>query len=160
MNSFLDAVGRTPLSLAMQNASWTISTIQSVHILALAVVFTSAAAVDLRLLGVLGRGQPLHRLTDRFFPAVGWGLLLLAATGLLLIIAEPTRALLNPYFQIKMAAVALVGGLTWGLGRAVARHPERWAAPEHRRAAKAIAIASLALWGLIIIAGRWIAYGP
>ncbi len=50
MNAFLDAVGQTPLSQTLQNVGWLIPTIQSIHILALAVVFTSAAIVDLRLL--------------------------------------------------------------------------------------------------------------
>jgi hypothetical protein len=158
--NILAAIERTPLSQLMQNASWTISAIQSVHIMALAVVFTSAAAVDLRLLDVMGRDQPLQRMTARYFPAVGWGLLALFATGLLLMIAEPKRALLNPYFQIKMAAVVLVGALTWALGRAVSRHPERWIMPRRRGLSKGIAIVSLVLWVVIITAGRWIAYGP
>jgi hypothetical protein len=158
--NFLAAVESTPLSQLMQNASWTISVVQSVHIMALAVVFTSAAAVDLRLLGVMGRDQPLQSMTARYFPAVGWGLLALLATGLLLMIAEPKRALLNPYFQIKMAVVVLVGGLTWALGLTVNRHPERWIEPQRRGLSKAIAVVSLALWVLIITAGRWIAYGP
>ena len=160
MNDFLESVGRTPLSQMMQNASWTISLVQSAHIMALAVVFTSAAAVDLRLLGVMGRDQPLQRTTERFLPAVGWGVLALAVTGLLLMIAEPKRAILNPYFQIKMAALAAVLCLTWALGAAVARHPERWTMPQRRGLSRLTAAVSLALWALIITAGRWIAYGP
>jgi uncharacterized membrane protein len=158
--NFLDAVGRTPLSQVMQNASWTISVIQSVHIMALALVFTSAALVDLRLLGVADRDQPLQRMTARFLPAVGWGVLALLLTGLLLMIAEPKRAILNPYFQIKMAAVLMICCLTWALAAAVEKHPDRWAHPERRTAPRVIAIISLLLWALIITAGRWIAYGP
>ena len=158
--NFLDAVGRTPLSQAMQNASWTISAIQSVHIMALALVFTSAALVDLRLLGVADRDQPLQRMTARFLPSVGWGVLALLLTGLLLMIAEPKRAILNPYFQIKMAAVLVVSCLTWALAAAVEKHPDRWANPERGTGPRVIAIVSLVLWALIITAGRWIAYGP
>lgn len=158
--NFLEAVGRSPLSQLMQNASWTISVIQSVHIMALALVFTSAALVDLRLLGVADRDQPLQRMTARFLPMVGWGVLALLLTGLLLMIAEPKRAILNPYFQIKMAAVLVVCCLTWALAAAVGKHPDRWADPERRAGPRVIAIVSLALWALIITAGRWIAYGP
>jgi hypothetical protein len=160
MNDFLEAVRASPLSIAMQSATWTVSTLQSIHIFTLAIVFTSAAAVDLRLLGVAAKDQPLERLTARFFPVIGWGLLLLATTGLLLMIAEPTRAILNLYFQLKMAALLVVGVGTWSLGRSVALNPQSWASPQKRALSKVFAVASLTLWALIIVAGRWIAYGP
>src|SRR5215469_2384868 len=75
MNAFLEAVGATPLSQLLQNVRWLIPLIQSTHILALSLVFVSAAVVDLRLLGVAGRGQALSSLTHRFLPWVGWGVL-------------------------------------------------------------------------------------
>ena len=153
MNAFLDAVGRTALSQTLQTVAWLIPLIQSIHIFALAVVFTSAALVDLRLLGVAARGQPLWRLGQRFLPSVGWGVLVLLATGLLLMVAEPRRALLNPFFQLKMAALALVGALTFAIARMAARSQEP-------AAAKPMAIASIVLWLAIIALGRWIAYGP
>ena len=134
--NFLEAVERTPLSQFMQNTSWSIPMIQSVHIMALALVFTSAAVVDMRLLGVTDRDQPLQRMTARFLPAVGWGVLALLLTGMLLMIAEPKRAILNPYFQVKMAAVVLVSVLTWVLADTVRRHPDRWSRPEMQGRAK------------------------
>lgn len=153
MNAFLDAVGQTPLSQLLQNVGWLVPTIQSVHIFALAVVFASAAIVDLRLLGVAGRGQPLRRMGQRFLPTVGWGVLVLLGTGLLLMIAEPHRALLNPYFQLKMAALVAVCGLTLAIAKMASRE-------QVKDSAKPIAILSLILWLAIIVLGRWIAYGP
>jgi hypothetical protein len=160
MNNFLDAVGETPISQTLQTVAWLIPTIQSIHILALALVFTSAAVVDLRILGVAGRGQQLERMTARFLPWVGWGVLALAATGLLLMIAEPKRALLNPYFQIKMAALLLVGSITWAIAALAAGKTPHWDAVRRFGADKPIAILSLALWVGIVVLGRWIAYGP
>lgn len=153
MNAFLDAVGQTAFSQTLQNVRWLIPLIQSVHIFALALVFTSAAIVDLRLLGVAGRGQPLARMSERFLPTVGWGVLVLLTTGLMLMAAEPHRALLNPFFQLKMAALVLVGGFTFAIARMA--HARR-VIP----AAKAIAVLSIVLWLVIIALGRWIAYGP
>lgn len=153
MNAFLDAVGQTTLSQTLQNVNWLIPLIQSVHIFALGVVFTSAAVVDLRLLGVVAPGQPLRRMSQRFLPVVGWGVALLLLTGLLLMAAEPRRALLNPFFQLKMAALAIVGAMTIAIAR--------MAASEREGAfARPAAILSLALWAVIIALGRWIAYGP
>jgi uncharacterized membrane protein len=160
MNDFLNAVGQTPLSQTLQTVAWLIPLIQSIHILALSLVLASAAAVDLRILGVTGRGQLLERVTHRFLPWVGWGVLLLAATGLLLMIAEPTRAILNPFFQIKMAALLLVGLITWAIAVLAADQPQNWQALQRRGADKLIAVLSLVLWIGIIALGRWIAYGP
>lgn len=161
MNAFLDAVGNTPLSLFLQkNVDWLIPLIQSVHILALSVVFVSAAVVDLRILGVVGRRQPLRATSRRFLPWVGWGVAILLVTGLLLMTAEPHRALLNPLFQIKMAALILVCLLTWAIAASAKAGDAAWEAIERRGAAKPLAIASLLLWAAIIALGRWIAYGP
>lgn len=160
MNDFLNAVGQTPLSQTLQTVAWLIPLIQSIHILALSLVLVSAAAVDLRILGVTARGQLLERVTHRFLPWVGWGVLVLAATGLLLMIAEPTRALLNPFFQIKMAALLLVGLITWAIAVLAAGRPLNWQALQRGGADKLIAVLSLALWVGIVALGRWIAYGP
>jgi len=160
MTSFLDWVGRTPLSEMFQAQIWMISTLQSIHIMAIAVVFTSALVIDMRMLGVSNRGQGLAPLVGRFAPWIGWGVPVLLATGLLLMIAEPTRAILNLYFQVKMAALVAVVALTWMLVAAVNKNPDAWQAPERRGSAKLLAVASLLLWALIITAGRWIAYGP
>jgi hypothetical protein len=160
MHDFLEAVRQTPLSELLQTVQWLIPTIQSIHIAALAVVFTSAAWVDLRLLGAAGRGQPLGRLSKRFLPWVGWGVLVLLATGLLLMIAEPTRALLNPFFQIKMLLLVIVGWMTWAIARGAERQAGVFAGIDGGAAAKPVAIASLVMWLAIIGFGRWIAYGP
>lgn len=160
MNAFLDAVGATPLSQLLQNVRWLIPLIQSTHILALSLVLVSAAVVDLRILGVAGRGQALSSLTHRFLPWVGWGVVVLLVTGLLLMVAEPRRALLNPFFQLKMAALVVAGVMTWAIA---ARAPDvggGWTGLERRGLAKPMAIGSLVLWLVIIGLGRWIAYGP
>jgi hypothetical protein len=160
MNNFLDAVGATPLSQLLQNVSWLIPLIQSAHILALSLVFVSAAVVDLRILGVAGGKQTLPSLTQRFLPWVGWGVLVLLVSGLLLMVAEPRRALLNPLFQIKMAALLAAAATTWLIAARAADARGGWADPERRGVAKLVALGSLLLWLVIIALGRWIAYGP
>ncbi len=158
MQSFLDWVGTTPPSQLLQTVDWIIPSLQAVHIIALALVFTSAMVLDLRVLGVAGRTQPFGDVARRFAGSIGWGLLVLLVTGVILMIGEPTRAILKLFFQLKMLAVVIVGLITWWLAVKVRRDPEGWASPERRAGAKALAVASLALWVLIIFFGRWIAY--
>lgn len=160
MNAFFDAVGATPLSQLLQNVRWLIPLIQSTHILALSLVFVSAAVIDLRVLGLAGRGQAVTVLTARFLPWVGWGVLVLLVTGLLLMIAEPRRAVLNPLFQTKMAALLVVGLMTWAMAARAPHLDGAEAGREPAGFAKPLALGSLLLWLAIIALGRWIAYGP
>ena len=159
-HDFLEAVRQSPLSQLLQDVRWLIPTIQSIHIMALALVFTSAAVVDLRLLGAGDKSQPLSRMTKRFLPWVGWGVVVLLVTGLLLMVAEPTRAILNPYFQIKMLLLAIVGWMTWQIAQGAERHTGVFAGIVGSGSAKTVAIASIVMWLAIIGFGRWIAYGP
>lgn len=156
--SFIEWVVTTPFSLFIQSELWVIPTVQTVHILCVAVVITAAAMLDLRLLGLIARGQSLVSLSQRFLPAAWVALVLLAITGSLLIVAEPARSLLALPFQLKMLMLVAVIVLTVIFQKAVSTHASRWDAEPASPAAKMTAVISLGLWLAIIVAGRWIAY--
>jgi hypothetical protein len=115
--------------------------------------------IDLRLIGAFATDQPMRRVASRFLPFVWWPLLILLATGVILIIGEPVRSLMNPIFQIKMALLAAAIIVT-GLFQYLQRRDPAFGdlAYKHRGAATAIAVLSMLLWTGIIFAGRWIAY--
>ncbi len=149
----------TWLSQAIQTADWVVPTVQTVHILAIAVVAGSALMIDLRLIGVMSADQPLKAVSSRFLPFVWWTLLVLLATGAIMIIGEPPRSLKNPAFQLKMAlllAAILVTGLIQILLRRDSAFGE--SGSKHHGLATVIAVLSMLLWTGIIFAGRWIAY--
>jgi uncharacterized protein DUF6644 len=149
----------TALSHAIQVTSWVIPTTQTIHIMAIAAVASSALMVDLRLIGVFAADQPARSVSARFLPFVWWPLLVLLASGALLIIAEPGRSLRNPAFQLKMTLLLAAVVVTSLLQRRLQRDAtfgERGS--PNRLAAIAIAALSMLLWSTIIFAGRWIAY--
>lgn len=75
------------------------------HTVGLSLVVGANAVVDLRILGV-ATSLPLKPL-ERLFP-IGWtGLVINVLTGILLLIAYPTKALTNPVFYFKLAFIAL-----------------------------------------------------
>ena len=114
--------------------------------------------LDLRLAGLLGRGQPMRSYNLRFYPSIWGGLCVLLATGTLQIMAEPARELLNWIFLTKMAlivaAVLLTAPVRWLLEER--RFGE--VAPARRAVIRACALASLSAWVAIVVCGRWIAY--
>lgn len=129
-------------------------TILALHTVGLAMLVGGSVAVDLRLLGVarassLAATRPLFRLM--------WtGLVINAATGTLLFIADAVHKAGQPVFWIKLACVA--GGV-WLVVRTaaiVAAAPDGPApiSAQGRR----LALLSLALWTGAIIAGRLMAY--
>lgn len=149
----------TPLSHTIQTTSWIIPTIQIIHILGVAVVFSSAVLVDLRIWRLLERDIPLTQVARRFLPPIWPALLILLITGSLLIIGEPRRSLLNSTFYLKMALLAVAIMLTAGLQRSISLSPDSWDKDRRRRlAARFAATASIAVWCGILFAGRWIAY--
>ena len=149
----------TPLSHTIQTTSWFIPTIQIIHILGVAVLFSSAVLVDLRIWRLLERDIPLAQVARRFLPPIWPVLLILLITGSLLIVGEPRRSLLNSTFYLKMALLAVAIMLTAGLQRSISSSPNSWDKDRGRRlAARFAATASIALWCGVLFAGRWIAY--
>jgi hypothetical protein len=149
----------TSLSHTIQTTTWIIPTLQTIHILCVAALFSSAVLVDLRIWRLTQRDVPLSDVGRRFLPWVWPVVIVLLLTGSLLIVGEPRRSLLNDTFYIKMAllafALVLTGLLQWSLTSA----PGFWERDVGRRVAgRVAAVASILAWSGIIFAGRFIAY--
>jgi hypothetical protein len=127
----------------------------TLHAVGLGFLAGGSAAIDLRVLG-FAPGISLGAM-GRFLPLLWLALAVNAVSGTLLFIAYPTKALTNPLFYVKLALVALAMGLVYRIGATVLRAPdlERKPAAKH---AKALALASLAAWVALILAGRLLAY--
>jgi hypothetical protein len=149
----------TSLSHTIQTTTWIIPTLQTIHILCVAALFSSAVLVDLRIWRLTQRDVPLSDVGRRFLPLIWPVVIVLLLTGSLLIVGEPRRSLLNDTFYIKMAllafALVLTGLLQWSLTSA----PGFWERDIGRRiAGRVAAVASIVAWSSIIFAGRFIAY--
>jgi uncharacterized membrane protein len=124
--------------------------IQAVHLLAIAAVMGSVVLVDLKILGLALPGQDTGDVVRRLMPWTWWALPVLALSGLVFVFAQPHRYADNPIFKLKFTL------LPAAIAVAVAVH--RIDVTRHRRTAKALAALSIALWVMVVLAGRWIAY--
>ncbi len=125
------------------------------HTLGLAFLVGANVAIDGRILG-LARGVPLLSLR-RYYRAMWAGFWVNACSGVLLLIAFPTKALTNPVFYLKLGLIAVA--LT--IGAAIKRRMMEGtvaAGTRAPRALKVLAVASLACWLTSITAGRLLAY--
>ena len=159
LRDFSKWLAATELSHTIQTTGWIIPTLQTIHILVVAVLFSSAIIVDLRFWRLLQRDVPLASVARRFLPAIWPLLLILLLTGSLLIIGEPRRSLLNTTFYLKMTLLALALMLTGALQWSLSSAPEFWDKDRWRRiAGRFAATVSIVVWCGILFAGRWIAY--
>jgi hypothetical protein len=156
IREFCRWLAATNLSEHIQDISWVIPSVQIVHIISIAIVMTSMAMLDLRLVGIAGRRQSLTDMAARFLPWVWTALVVLLCSGSILIIGEPARDLLNKMFWLKMSLLATGVLLTWTFQHMLRRNSQFW--DHHRAAAVLLGSVSLVIWVGIIGAGRWIAY--
>ncbi len=159
--AFSTWLAATPLSNFVAGAAWVVPAVQTVHILAVALVIGAAALINLRALDLVDRREPLAAVLDRFLPAIGWAIPVLAVTGFILIAGEPTRAIFRTIFWIKMALLAVAAAVTFSLRReALAPAPDAalGGAVPPAIVLRAKAALSIALWIGVVFAGRWIGY--
>ena len=125
------------------------------HTFGLALLVGANTVVDLRILGV-AREIPLAPL-KRLFRIMWLGFGINALTGVLLIIAYPTKALTNPVFYIKLTCIGLA---VWVMTMLKDRVFDDSKLDETSMMARGAALAkwSLFLWIGAITAGRLLAY--
>lgn len=158
IESFGNWLYETPLSTSIREINWIIPSVQSVHLLSIAIVVGSALVSDLRLAGVLATDESPATVVRRYLPWMWIALVVLLLTGIVMLIAEPGRTLGNTVFWAKMALVVFAFALTLFfrkplLDPAFALEHASW-----RGAVKPAAWISLIVWVAVVFCGRWIAY--
>jgi hypothetical protein len=156
---FADWLATTALSKTMQDQAWVVPTSQSIHIIAVSIVFGSACMINLRLLGVGRSGRSVSQLSNTLVPWMWRGLAVLLFTGLIQTVTEPVRQFVTPMFWAKMLMIIVVATMTSLYAKAVRRNAPEWDGASSRPLrAKAFAILSTLLWLAIIVCGRFIGY--
>jgi hypothetical protein len=135
---------------------------QSAHIVSIAVVFGSTLMVNFKILGLTGGSRTVDQVVARYQRWIWGGLSVLILTGVVLLVSEPIRNLINGVFWVKMALLltaTLVGLWFQGAVRKKALAGGD-AAVTGDVAIKVGAVVLIILWCLVITGGRWIAYAP
>src|SRR5215467_8830285 len=125
------------------------------HTFGLALLVGANAVVDLRLLGI-ERGIPLAPLR-RLFSIMWLGFAINAVSGVLLLIAYPTKALTNPVFYLKLTFIACAVLVITKLKSQVFEDSSLNEAAMMARG-RMLAVWSLFFWIGAITAGRLLAY--
>jgi len=155
MESFLVWLEATPLSTWLRESPslWAFPFVLILHTVGLAFFVGANVAWDVRVLG-FSMGIPLDALR-RYFLVMWAGFWINAVSGVLLLIAYPTKALTNPLFYAKLALIGLGIALALRIRRGVQDVRADSDAPEP---ARTLAAVSLGCWVAVIFAGRLLAY--
>lgn len=150
-----------PFALWLQSHFYAIPAFQTIHILAIAILFASTLMLSLRVLGINGRDQSLVGTLQRYRPWIWSALLALALSGVVLLISEPVRNMINAIFWIKMGLLLVAVAFSLAFQRAIRLRTASWeVSPNGHVSLRIGAIAIILLWCAVMTGGRWIAYAP
>ena len=130
----------------------------TVHVLTLCVLVGTAAMLDLRLLGLTLQRVPASEVVARLLPWMAAGFIVMIASGSLLFYADPVVKYRNLFFRLKMVTLILVVVNAWVFHRRVYRNADWDQDHVLPRRARVTGGLSLALWAIMIMLGRMIAY--
>src|ERR687883_1875858 len=140
---------------AMRDSPWFFPVIATIHLMGLALIGGSVLVVDLRLLGLGLRSQPVPALAVDAERWLRRGLAVMITTGILLFMCFATKYYYLTFFWVKMAALIAVIGFTWSVHRRVAMAGEADVRPITR---KLVALVSILLWTTVAVGGRYIGF--
>ena len=150
-----------PFALWLQSHFYAIPAFQTVHILAIAILFASTLMLSLRVLGINGRDQSLADSLRRYRPWIWSAVLALVASGIVLLISEPVRNMINAIFWMKMILLAVAVVFSLAFQHSIRARIATWdASPAGHLSLRINAVAILLLWCAVMAGGRWIAYAP
>jgi uncharacterized protein DUF6644 len=159
IHHFCQWLNDTAPATALRESLWVFPIVETIHVLAIALLAGSIAILDLRLLGIILRGERVTTVARQVLPVVWTGFGILTVSGLMLFAAEAAKSYSNPAFRIKLLLLVLAGLNPLVYYRTVYRRIAAW--DQHAKtplAARLAGAASLTLWAGIIAAGRATAY--
>jgi hypothetical protein len=141
--------------VAMRSSPWLFPVIATIHLMGLSVLGGSVLLVDLRLLGLGLRRQPVAQLARDAERWLFRSLLVMVATGIPLFMCFATKYYYLTFFWVKMASLVLVVVFTVSVRRKVVMAEETRISPAWGRM---VALVSLSLWTTVALGGRYIGF--
>jgi len=150
--SFFSWIENSALGVWMRESPslWAFPFILILHTIGMAFLVGPNIAIDLRILGVAPRVPA--SLMEKFFVVMKLGFVINLVSGLMLLVAYPTKALTNPLFYIKLLLIAIALTQTMWMRKNVL------SADSFPFKGKVVAAASLVTWAAAVGAGRFLAY--
>jgi hypothetical protein len=146
------------LARFVSHAPYVFPTIETIHVIAIAMVVGSIAIVDLRLLGLSWTSRPVTEVAEEVLPWT-WACFLIAAlAGALMFISAASKYATDLPFQLKMLLLVFAGVNMLIFHFVPYRDVEVWNQGRTPPMAKLAAGLSLAFWIAIVTCGRLVSF--
>ena len=155
LQPFFEWTAATALGQAISTSTWAFAVIESIHLLALSVIGGAVLIVDLRLLGLGLRNQPIAQVARDAQPWLVGSWSIMIVTGILLFVSEPMKLYYSTPFAVKMICLSLGTIFAFTVRRKVTLAGE---GRVHPIWLKLVALVSLSLWFGVGAGGRWIGF--
>jgi hypothetical protein len=152
---FFEWCENAELIVAMRSSLWLFPVIESVHLMGLALIGGALLVVDLRLLGLGLRRQPVPDLARDAERWLIGSLMVMLPTGFLLFMSSAVKCYYLPVFWLKMATLLMALVFTFSIRRRVAMAVGTGLNPVWP---KVVGGVSLSLWSTVAIAGRFVGF--
>jgi uncharacterized protein DUF6644 len=152
IQQLLSGMQHTSLSTAIRRSDWAVMALESVHLLGLALLGGAACIVALAAVRRTGlRGLSIAILAQGLRPLFAIGLLLMMASGALIVLSMPFKYYLNTAFRLKMVLlVVAITATAWLLRTAQSS--------ESVGRQRGLALFSMLLWLGVGCSGRLIGF--
>jgi len=145
------AFAHSALGQFMQTSKWGFAIVETVHLLALAVLGGSVLIIDLRLFGLIFKGESATRIGRDLGRLLLGSLTVMIMSGIVLLSEEALKCYFSPAFRWKMALLAFSVLFYFTFHRRAVLltgngTPSSWS--------RVVAVISMALWLGVGVAGR------
>ena len=151
MLSLFVALAHSSLGQYMQTSKWGFALVETVHLLALAILGGSVLIIDLRLLGIILPKESARAIGKDLSRLLLGSLVFLVLSGVAMLSEEALKCYHNPAFRWKMALLAAAIVFYFTLHRKALIHTDKQTPTLWSRTA---AVVSLTLWLGVGVAGR------
>lgn len=157
--ALLGSLERSALAVSIAESKWAFPTIETIHVIALTLMFGTVLIMDLRLLGLASVKQRYIALKRDVLPWTWWAFGGAVVSGCLMFITQATDYYENEAFRVKLFLLLLAGINMLVFELMIARSAADW----DRESSvpwpgKVAALLSIALWISIVFFGRRVGF--
>lgn len=156
--AFFTALQNSGIAKFVNTVGPTYPIVESLHVVAIALVFGSIFVVDMRLLGFASMARPFTSVGRDLLKLTWMGFVLAVVTGVLLFLPNASNLYSNLPFQIKMGLLACAGLNMLVFEAMTVRHVALWDSIHPPVSAKIAGLLSILLWIGVVVAGRLIGF--
>jgi hypothetical protein len=149
----------TAPAVLVRESTYGFQILVGLHLLGIILSVGALLWLDLRLLGVTMTRVRVSTLNRSLAPWFLAGFAIMFASGIALFAGFATAAYANVFFRIKISLIVLAGLNALYFHFTTGRTQPDWdASPDPPAAVRLAGLASLAMWGVVVLAGRMMSY--